>query len=104
MAAREAHVAGAERDHAIGQLELLQDGFGVPGELLVRGVRLLRVHDLHQLDLVELVLADHAARVLAAEPASERKHGEWQTNLSGSCSSGTISSRTKFVTGTRRSG
>jgi hypothetical protein len=28
-----------------------------------RLVALIRVHDLHHLDLVELVLADHAARV-----------------------------------------
>ena len=70
------------------------------GELLVRLVRLLGMHDLHELDLVELVLADHAARVLAvAEPASERKHGEWQTNFSGSFFERQISSRTKLVTG-----
>ena len=35
---------------------------------------------------------------LPAAPASERKHGEWQANFSGSFSSGTISSRTKLVT------
>jgi len=37
----------------------------VAGEGLERGVRVGRAHDLHQLDLVELVLADHPARVLA---------------------------------------
>ena len=30
-----------------------------------RGIGLVRMHDLHQLHLVELVLAYHAARVLA---------------------------------------
>ncbi|MNC95358.1 hypothetical protein D3C83_124570 [compost metagenome] len=35
---------------------------------------------------------------LPAEPASERKHGEWQTYFSGSASPGTMLSRTKFVT------
>ena len=34
-------------------------------QLLERGVGILRPHDLHELDLVELMLADHAARVLA---------------------------------------
>ena len=37
---------------------------------------------------------------LPYEPASERKHGEWHTNFIGSCSAGTIWSRTKLVTGT----
>src|SRR4026207_1140376 len=35
---------------------------------------------------------------LPAEPASERKHGEGHADFRGSDSSGTISSRTKFVT------
>src|SRR5438034_7889249 len=47
------------------QLELPQDRFGVRGELLVRLVGPRRMHDLHQLDLVELVIADHAAGILA---------------------------------------
>ena len=34
-------------------------------KLLVSAVGMIRMHDLHQLHLVELVLADHAARVLA---------------------------------------
>ena len=34
--------------------------------------------DLHHLDLVELVLADHARVSRPALPASERKHGVWR--------------------------
>jgi len=56
--------------------------------------------DLHHFHLVELVLADHAARVPAVGTRLERKHGVWATNLSGRLSSGTISSRTMLVTGT----
>ena len=48
-----------------GKPEPLQDRLGVAGQLLERLVRVLRMDDLHHLDLVELVLADHAARVLA---------------------------------------
>src|SRR5258706_28201 len=60
-----ADVAGAQRHHAVGQLEPAQDRFGVRGKLFVRLVGFGWMHDLHQLDLVELVVADHAARVLA---------------------------------------
>ena len=35
------------------------------GEFLQGGIRILRTHHLHQFHLVELVLADHAARVAA---------------------------------------
>jgi hypothetical protein len=59
----EAHVAGAQQHHAVRQLQRLQHGLGVAGHLLERVVALLGVDDLHHLDLVELVLADHAARV-----------------------------------------
>ena len=53
------------RDHPVGQLEELQDLLGVAGELLQGVVAGLRGGQLHQLDLVELVLADQAADVLA---------------------------------------
>ena len=61
----EAHVAGAQRHDAVRQFQPLQDRLGVAGQLLERVVGLVRMDDLHQLDLVELMLADHAARVLA---------------------------------------
>jgi hypothetical protein len=67
LRAAEADVAAAQRDHAIRQFQPLQHGFGVRGELFERGIRIFRpLHDLHEFDLVELVLADHAARVLAS--------------------------------------
>ena len=61
----EADVAGAQRDDAVRQLEAPQDRFGVAGHLFERLVRSVRMDDLHHFDLVELMLADHAARVLA---------------------------------------
>src|SRR3954464_2608035 len=48
---------------AIRQLELLQDGFGVRGQLLVLGRRVGRSAEAHELDLVELMHAQQPARV-----------------------------------------
>jgi hypothetical protein len=73
--------------HAVGQFQLLQDGLGMAHHLLQRGVALVGRGDLHHLDLVELVLADHAARVapgaagLAAEAGAVR--GELDRQLRG---------------------
>jgi hypothetical protein len=54
--------------------------------------------DRDQLDLVELVLADHAAGVAAAaDPASERKLGVRAVIRSGSSASSVICSRTMLV-------
>src|SRR5690606_10003718 len=61
----EADVTRAQRDDAIRQAEQLENPLGVTGHLLQRGIRIRGLHDLHHLDLVELMLADHAARVLA---------------------------------------
>ena len=61
----DAHVAGRQRHHAVGQLEQLQHSLGVPGELLESVVARPRRGELHQLHLVELVLTDEAAHVLA---------------------------------------
>ncbi|MPN30922.1 hypothetical protein SDC9_178393 [bioreactor metagenome] len=66
LGCREAHVAGAQRDDAVGQLEPLQDGFGVADHFLERSFALIRGDDLHHFDLVELMLADHAAYVAPA--------------------------------------
>ena len=61
----EAHVAGRQQHHAIGKFESFQHGLGASCHALVLVGRLLRRGDRHQLDFGELVLADHAARVLA---------------------------------------
>ena len=61
----EAHVAGAERHDAIGQVESFQHGLGAGDHALVLVRRLLGRGDRDQLDLGELVLADHAAGVAA---------------------------------------
>ena len=49
---------------AIREPEPLQHRFGVADEHLELAIRLLGSRDVHELDLVELVLANHAARVL----------------------------------------
>ena len=59
------HVAGAERDDAMRQVQFLQDFLRRVGHALMLGRRLFRRGDGHQLDLGELVHAGHAARVLA---------------------------------------
>ena len=61
----EAGVAGSQRHHPVGQLQPLQHGLGATDHALVLGLRLLRRGDADQLDLGELVLADHALGVLA---------------------------------------
>ncbi len=60
-----AHVAGAERDQAVVQIEPAQDFLGAGEHALVLVPALLGRGDGDELDLVELVLADHAARILA---------------------------------------
>ena len=60
-----AHVTGAQQHDAVRQAQRLQHGFGVAGHFFQRVVAFFGVHDLHHLDLVKLVLADHAARVAA---------------------------------------
>src|SRR3989441_1044746 len=64
----EPHVAGAVEHHPIGELEALEHRLGVPDHGLQLVVRLRGRRDLHQLDLVELVLSDHALHVLAVRP------------------------------------
>ena len=71
----EAHVAGAEEHAAVGQAEEFEDALGVAGEALVLGVGVFGAGEFDELDLLELVLADHAADVLAVLPASAAEAG-----------------------------
>ena len=64
--AAKTHVAGAEHNDAVGQLQQLQDLFGVAGQLLQRLEALVGGDDLHHLHLVELMLANKASGVFAA--------------------------------------
>ncbi len=61
----EAHVAGAEEHAAVGEAEGFEYGFGVGGEEFVLGVGVFGGAELDELDLLELMLADHAAGVFA---------------------------------------
>src|SRR5690242_16902079 len=61
----EPEVAGAQRDDTIMKAEPLEDALGVAAQRLELVVAVLGRDELHDLDLVELVLADEAARVLA---------------------------------------
>jgi len=64
---------------AIRDLETLEHFFGVLHHRLELGGRLGRCGHLHQLDLVELVLADHPLHVLAVgaglAPVARRERG-----------------------------
>src|SRR5919107_282177 len=72
---RAAHVAGRERDDAVVQPELLQNPLGVARQPFEFLVRVLGERELHQLDLVELVLADDAARVAAVRAGLRAEAG-----------------------------
>src|SRR5690348_14734350 len=65
LARGEAHIAAAEEHHAIGKPEPLQHLLGACGHALMLGLGVLGMRDRDELDLLELVLADHAARILA---------------------------------------
>ena len=61
----EAHVARAKRDDAVRQLQPLEDFFRIVRQAFEFVVGVFRERELDQLHLLELVLADDAARVLA---------------------------------------
>jgi hypothetical protein len=98
---REAEIAAAQCDRPIRQFQL-RFRISSACDVSARAPRrILRAHQLHQLDLLELMLADHAAGVAAVAAGLARKHGVWQTtNLAAGPSASTISSRNRFVTGT----
>ena len=81
----EAHVAGAQRHDAIGQIEPLQHLLGAAEHALVLVRRLLRRRDRDELALGELVLPQHAARVLAGSARlgaeARRERGDAQGEL-----------------------
>src|SRR3546814_2880611 len=82
---REAHVAGAQFHAAESEAELGEQGFGARRHPLVLGFGLVGGGDRDHLDLVELVLADEAARIAArgarfrAEARSEEHTSELQS-------------------------
>src|SRR5439155_22195000 len=61
----ETQIGRTQRHHAVGQVQSLEDYARVAREGFELVIRLLGQGELHQLDLLELVLADDAARVLA---------------------------------------
>src|SRR5262245_48531634 len=63
LARAEAHVAGAERDGSERQAEPLQHLLGALRHALMLDVRAFIPGDRNELHLVELVLAQHSARV-----------------------------------------
>ena len=65
LARGKAQVARAQRNNAVGQLELLQQIFGFGSHALELGIGIFGRGKLHHLDLVELVLANDASRVAA---------------------------------------
>src|SRR5215472_3175604 len=87
LARGKTHVAGAEQHHPIGETETLQNLFGAGGHALVLLAGAVGMRDRDQLDLVELVLADHAARVLAggarlgAEARRPRREAHWEPSF-----------------------
>src|SRR6516165_4312969 len=74
LGAAEPNVAGAQRHFTVPDRKTLQHRLGVRSEFLERRIGIGRAYDLHQLHLVELVIADHAARVLARRPGRSEEH------------------------------
>ena len=101
LARREAHVAGAERDGAEGQIETLQHLLGAARHALMFVRRLLRRGDRDELDLGELMLADHAARVAArrARLGAEARRPGREAHAAAPIPS-VIASRTRLVSET----
>ncbi len=60
---RETDITGADEEHAVRQVELLQETLGVAAEELEFGEGLVRVDPLHEFDLIELVQAVETTHV-----------------------------------------
>ena len=63
LAGAKTHITRTQAHNPVGQAQLLQNGLGVAGHGLQRGVAGVGVNDLHHLYLVKLVLPDQAACV-----------------------------------------
>src|SRR6185295_11264912 len=64
----ESEVAGGKRDSAIRKTEFLEHRFSIARQRFEFVIRILRASDLHQLDLVELMLPNKPASVLSVAP------------------------------------
>src|SRR5712675_1306499 len=79
-----AHVAGAEQHGSVMQAQFLQHCFGVSSQGFVLFVTFLGMRELEKFNLLELVLPQDAARVLASrsrfgtEAGGPSGHLEWQ--------------------------
>jgi hypothetical protein len=62
---REASIASRQGDYPVWQLQALQYQFGIRRQFFQSSVRLLWTDHMHQFHFFELVLANHAARILA---------------------------------------
>ena len=71
----EGHVAAAESEDAVGQLQCLDDAFDVGHHPVQRLVALFGQAQLYDLHLVELVQTVQSAHILAIRPGSRRKQG-----------------------------
>src|SRR6202048_2822117 len=71
----ETHIAGAERHHPIMQIETAQHLLGTGQHALVLVSALIRRCDRYELDFRELMLANHAAGVLARRTCLRAKAG-----------------------------
>ena len=60
-----ARISGTKRNHPVGEPETLKDDLGVADEFFERRPGVLGPDDVDEFDLLELVLAEHAASVLA---------------------------------------
>ena len=63
LGSAKAHVARAKRNNAVRQAELLQNAFGIGHHFVQVLVAFFRTNNANHFHLVELMLADHAARV-----------------------------------------
>ncbi len=91
---------GAVLDHSVVQIQALQYLFGMVREQLELGQRLLRRGEAHELDLVELMLADQATHVAAVRAGFAPKARVYAVYARGKSDASKISSACRLVTGT----
>lgn len=76
LGSAKAHVTRAHQHDPIRQAELLQHGFSVRGHFFPVVVPVVGMHNLHHLDPVELVLADHIAHTKEMVRVMDKNEGE----------------------------